>query len=105
MSNPKTNSELVKKYADIIDSIIRAGTRGSYTWVGVLGSFLNEWIEMNSSEEEDDDDYEPPTEEALKEIDRLRGLLAEGGRGWTAAENPQTPDEFFDSVKEVLKDG
>lgn len=54
--------------------------------------------------EDDEDEHAPLTEEAHKEVDRLRGLLAEGGRRWTAAENPQTLDEFFDSVQEVLKE-
>lgn len=67
MSEPKTTSELVDKYAGILDTIVRLKTQGSYTYHGVLGSFLNEWLEMHSSEEEDDD-HEPQTPEGIESL-------------------------------------
>ena len=55
MSEPiKTTSELINKYADILDTIFRMKTQGSYTYHGVLGNFLNEWLEMDRSEEDDE---------------------------------------------------
>ena len=79
MSEPvKTTSELIGKYAGILENIVRHGTQGSYTYQGVLGCFLNEWIELSPSE-----------------------------RDWDTQEGsgtaPQTPDEFTDLVDEVLK--
>ena len=67
MSKPKTTSELVETYTVIINTIIREKTEGSYTWAGVLSCFLNEWIEMNSSEEGSEDDFFDAIEEVLKD--------------------------------------
>lgn len=75
MNKLKTTSELIQVYSGIIDHIVREKTQGSYTWAGVLGNFLNEWIEMNSSEET----YEALTESPTKD-DRLLEQLEEKTR-------------------------
>lgn len=51
MSKPKTTSELIHTYAGILNNIVREGTQGSYTYHGVLGCFLNEWLEMDAAPE------------------------------------------------------
>lgn len=68
----KTTSQLVNKYAEILGTIERLGTQGSYTYHGVLGCFLNEWIEMGSSDDEEEDwDTQEDIYDALqKSIDR-----------------------------------
>ena len=70
MSEPvKTSSELIHKYAGILDNIVRAGTQGSYTYHGVLGCFLNEWLEMPTPEEGGDtqDEFMDAVDEVLEE--------------------------------------
>ena len=66
MSEPiKTTSELIHKYAGILENIVRHNTQGSYTYQGVLGCFLNEWLEMSPPER--DWDTQEEIYEALTE--------------------------------------
>ena len=87
MSEPiKTTSELIDKYAGILENIVRHATQGSYTYQGVLSCFLNEWIELSPPERDWDTQeeiYEALTESLTKddpEIMRAFDKQREGRR-------------------------
>jgi len=47
-----TTSQLVNKYAKIAGDIYDKRTVGDYTFVGLFGAFLNEWLENDDPEPE-----------------------------------------------------
>ena len=78
MSEPiKNTSELIDTYAGILNDIVREGTQGSYTYHGVLGCFLNEWIEL--AQPEKDWDTQEEIYEALTEGLKDKPLSGERG--------------------------
>jgi hypothetical protein len=47
-----TTSQLINKYAKIAGDVYDEQTAGDYTFVGLFGSFLNEWLENYDTEPE-----------------------------------------------------
>ena len=52
-SKPKlTTHQLINKYAKIAGDVYDNRTAGDYTFVGLFGSFFNEWLENDDIEPE-----------------------------------------------------
>ena len=97
MSEPiKNTSELIDKYAGILENIVRHATQGSYTYHGVISCFLNEWIELSPPERDWDTQeeiYEALTE-GLTNDDQLLNQLEEKTRKALNLDDPAIMQAF-----------
>ena len=63
-----TTSQLVNKYAKIAGDVYDNRTAGDYTFVGLFGSFLNEWLEKDDTEPEPELEPEPDIDEGIEAL-------------------------------------